>query len=103
MKKYITTNKHPFLRDGIRFDYFNTKEIDIPYISEGLNHITRIPDSNKMIIFWESNGYIKELQIKEFTKDDMIEFSNYLHNKLPSHAYGSEHWFNEWLKQRKNG
>jgi len=64
MKKYITTDKHPELKEGCLIQYLThdnawyTVSGFFCYEGEQLNYAVK-------------NGYIKELQEKEFTKDDM--------------------------------
>ncbi|GAG11655.1 unnamed protein product, partial [marine sediment metagenome] len=66
--KYITTDKHPELKEGVKIGYYEDQyEIKL---------------SNKTfyagqpcIDAWLSNGYIKEVEEKEYTKSDMIDFA----------------------------
>ena len=86
--KYITTDKHPELNEGIILqenaahdghltEYYATyHKTDIEHMSE--------------------KGYIKEVEEKEYTKSDMINFGQYYGN----HTQGLETAFNEYLKIR---
>ena len=92
--KYITTDTHPELKEGIEFE----KSIDYNDFYQSELGWTFILDDhfNECI----ENGYIKELQEPEFTKDDMMQFCGYLHNKLPTHSKTPKELLNDWLKQR---
>jgi hypothetical protein len=65
--KYITTDKHPELKKGIVFQ--KRLQNRNYYSPTGFVAI-----ESEDIIASVSNGFIKELQEPEFTKDDMIDF-----------------------------
>ena len=74
MKKYETTKEHPDLKEKIILT-----EIDNQYEFK-LGHktfFTGVP----CIKVWISKGYIKEVQKKEFTPDDMLEFARFYHSR----------------------
>ena len=90
--KYITTDKHPELKCGIILECISN-----------LNGLYRSKDGWSAMYIGKvelSKGYIKELQEPEFTKDDMLQFCGYLHDKLPTHSKTPKDLFNDWLKQR---
>ena len=61
--KYITTDKHPELKEG--------RIIDADYPAYF------IVDGNRIFKDDIKDGFIKELQEPEFTKDDMMNFAIY--------------------------
>lgn len=67
MKKYITTDEHPILKQGliINKNIINSESI-----------IMTITDLDRN--FQLNQGYIKELQEPKWTDDDMIEFAERL-------------------------
>ena len=92
--KYITIDKHPDIKEGTIFR--KSEGRTQMYVSE-TSCITYITESD----LDESieKGYIKEVEEKEFTKSDMIEF--YIHVVRPSSLAISKDVFNEWKKQRQ--
>ena len=60
MKKYIVTDKHPELKEGVILSELDIS--DIYYLANSYEHYVE-EDIEK--------GYIKELLEPEFTKDDM--------------------------------
>ena len=66
--KYITTNKHPELKEGIEFDYWDN---DSTWRAKPSNFYTCTDEQFQHLI---EKGYVKEVEGKEFTKSDMIAF-----------------------------
>ena len=64
-KKYITTDKHPELKEGV---IFKEEGINMYFSNE-----TRLFMSEFYSNLWASNNWIKEVQEPEYTRDDMIE------------------------------
>jgi len=71
--KYLTTDKHPELKEGIEVIKHTISLLGATEYktSEGYGIFT-IPEFKHDL----DKGYIKELQEPEFTKDDMIDFAN---------------------------
>ena len=82
--KYITTDKHPELKEG--------RIIDAEYSAYF------VVDKNRPFITDIEKGYIKEVQEKEFTKDDMIELIRFDFN---SPKWDPKEVLMEFLNQRK--
>ena len=88
MKKYITTDKHPELKEGIIL-FINGDEL----ISE--NATVEIHNEDECV----EEGYIKEVEENAFTKDDMLDFVIW----FDEHIQGYEEYddyFNGWLQER---
>ena len=64
--KYITTDKHPELKEGI--DLETNASMFWAFSLSGSRHSISKPIKND----WIEKGYIKEVEEKEFTKSDMI-------------------------------
>jgi hypothetical protein len=93
MKKYITTSKHPELKEGVLIDFNGFFDID------GWT----IYNKDLKIESWLEKGYIKRLEEKEFTKSDMIDFVDWFDDNHGESKYIS--WpdcFDLWLKSKKN-
>ena len=87
--KYITTDKHPELKEGLICD--SPGDFLVFKLVNGNHSIGK--DALKD---WIEKGYIKEVEEKEYTKSDMINFGQYYGN----HTQGLETAFNEYLKIR---
>ena len=91
--KYITTDKHPELKEGITIH--ETSEGD--YISFlGFAKFSKVQNDHQLGV-----GHIKEVEEKEFTKSDVIDFGLNLPllygNSIEEDING---FYNDWLKQR---
>jgi hypothetical protein len=82
--KYITTKKHPEYKEGLIF------EAEYPAYF--------VLDRNRVIEEDLQRGYIKEVEKKEFTKSDMINFS--IHVVSPQSRAIRKDVFKEWQKHR---
>ena len=72
MKKYKATKENPIFKKGTKFKYDG--DGSPTYMSgHGI-------DIN-LLYKWMEKGYIKEVQKKEFTKDDMLEFARFYHSR----------------------
>lgn len=107
--KYITTEKHPELKEGIEITCNDHSAAPYEYlISRGrLELHSFTPDLE--------NGYIKEVEEKEFTKSDAKLAIDYCFNKMVNLPYAAfticrtdnnEEWspsdfFDKWLEVRK--
>ena len=106
--KYITTDKHPELKEGIEILPIIEGEENI--ISEYVItikfniHGNMIPISLIAMGQLEEFGYIKELQEPEFTKDDVkimsCEFAIYIVRYCTDRDETYPKLYDEWLKQR---
>ena len=88
-KKYITTDKHPELKEGIILKWGSDQPAGL-YSQNGM-YIESPIDSGL------ENGYIKEVQYPEFTKDEMIDFGEHMQGQ---DAYACD-CLAFWIKQRK--
>lgn len=66
--RYIVTSKHPELKEGITFERRGTEFVISNY--QGLTYIRR-----NDIELMETQGYIKEVEEKEFKKSDVKEIA----------------------------
>ena len=90
--KYKTTKENPIFKEGIII----RKDTSLPLkIAEYCNPSEIINVGQSVFNKWLEKGYIKEVEEKEFTKSDIIEFfeSASYHEKVIAD-------FNDWLKQR---
>jgi len=90
--KYITTDKHPELKEGLILECEDNQP-DCIFHDNG----TYIESS---IITGICYGYIEEVEEKEFTKSDMIDFAIWYDNDMMS-KMSEHHILNEWLEQRQ--
>ena len=86
--KYITTDKHPELKEGVIID---DKKLKLGVICLHLF-------SDYDLELWEHDGLIKELQEPEFTKDDMIEFAFWVLGEQDNYEKETIK-LDDWLKQ----
>ena len=98
--KYITTEKHPELKEGRIIDAEHTAYF--------------VVDKNRAFIEDIEKGYIKEVEEKEFTKSEAKEAIEYCFNKMINLPYvelsicrlddqeegNPSDFFDKWLKQR---
>ena len=92
--KYITTDKHPELKGGLILEFAENKSCLLLnytgfYLEVGINETLE-------------KGYIKELQEKEFTEDDMIDFVHWAVRNYSEPYYNiimARSDFNKWKKQ----
>ena len=94
MKKYRVTEKHKLLKDNIILEH---GIITGTYFSSVWAH----EFSNDEIKDWIENGWVEEIQEKEFTKDDMIKFANWA-NKCDVANVDHEGYLCEWIRNQKN-
>ena len=85
MKKFITTKTNPLILPNMIF------EAD----SIGLKILNNHYFDYKIIKLWIRQGYIKEVQKKEFTEDDMIGFHYWAGSVKEEEAKED---FNDWKK-----
>ena len=90
--KYITTDKHPELKEGIMLEYSTHGQQY--YTGSNMYHATH--HQVKALL---EKGYIKEVEEKEFTKSDMISLAGYISNNCNSDDH--ELLFYNWLKETK--
>jgi len=96
MKKYITTDKHPELKEGIIFNGSMLGNCSALSHCRAYMNMEELHDSLQM-------GYIKELQEPEFTKDDMIRFATYFTTEKEYFLdIDIDEVFNNWLDINKN-
>ena len=94
MKKYITTKENPTFKEGIEFEMKNEFSAKILILGAGVNlHLGEI-SINKLL----NLKYIKEAQEKEFTKDDVMEFGEYM--LIDATPDTDKEIFDKWLKER---
>ena len=93
--KYITTDKHPELKEGIKFKECTGVDNYVKYSSKRRFYFL----SHNQLQAEISKGYIKEVEEKEFTKSDMIEFS--IHVVSPVSLAVRKDVFTEWQKHRQ--
>lgn len=91
--KYITTDTHPELKEGIEIKYW---ENDSTWrtATTGLFRLTELQKDAEL-----REGYIKELQEPEFTKDDMIEFAFWALSEQDNYEKETIK-LDDWLNQR---
>ena len=91
--KYITTKENPILKEGLNIDNTESTQIGIHYFETDRSlHI-----NDDVLKDWLNNGYVKEVEEKEFTKSDMVEAIGQAHILGP---WSAKEIFNDWLKQR---
>ena len=76
MKKYITTDKNMYLREGhnvVLNKYIYNNQIQKHIEKE--SHYWNLGE--KLFDDWLEKGYIKEVEKPEFTKSDMIDLLEY--------------------------
>ena len=96
--KYITTDKHPELKEGliINIIFFPTSGVHYYDENKALHCILSGPELVE-------KGYIKEVEEKEYTKSDMINYGDYRMNTLGGGIEKSEgDIFDNWLKYIHN-
>jgi hypothetical protein len=102
--KYITTEKHPELKEGIELHYW---ELDSTWRAKPSNFYQCKQNQLDGLL---ADGYVKEVEYtlytsfeEKFTKSDMIEFANYLDDNFDSSDTKDRfnNYFYWWLKQRK--
>lgn len=69
--KYITTGKHPELKEG-------TKIMPSPSNESVWVTSLNIQIFTETIVYWENEKWIKELQEPKWTDEDMILFGNFV-------------------------
>jgi len=91
-KKYVTTETNLVFKKGIKLKYNG-----VNYYIElaGIKNLTWFNDQSINILL--KNGYIKEVEPKEFTESDMIEFGEYTQDTT---RYACDCMVG-WLNQRK--
>ena len=89
--KYITTDKHPELKEGIIMHFESNGE---SWYSETRLYSYKL----NQFEYAKEQGYIKEVEEKEFTKSEMIEFLIDVYCDI-SIETGNE-LLNNWLTQR---
>lgn len=104
MKKYKVTEKHGFLKNSILT--FNKKEISAFNSNRGLSYfiVPKNYEKDKYINSWLNGEWIEEIEEKEFTKSDLIDFVTYYDQNYVISVDRPVKWselFNKWLKQRK--
>lgn len=103
MKKYITTDKHPELKEGLIFGKWLKTSMGVHFYSDEDNRESTL-HSVETVPELISLGYIKEVEEKEFTKSDMLSFAEYFGAVRDSQLNIEENViceFNEWLKDRE--
>ena len=90
--EYLTTNKHPELKKGIKITEYSGHAS----FSSGSDDINF---SYVIIENWLDKGYIKEVEEKEFFPSDMVAFARWYSNHSEFEVSGAE-ILNFWLKQR---
>jgi hypothetical protein len=94
MKKYKTTDKHPFYKEGIIIEEKYSDEIWIHDIGE-------IAPYDYNIAYALEKGWIEEIQEPEFTKNDMIDILEYVdYCSATKFKLSYFEVMNNWLKQR---
>lgn len=88
MEQYKVTSKHPVLKEGVSIV---DDQGQYCHIDGGWMNLKE--DLEK--------GYIKEIQEKEFTKDDILDFAMYYHNDNYPTMTGHFDILDNWLKRRK--
>ena len=88
MKTYKATKENPIFKAGHKFEV---------YMHQGPTFMPGHAIDTAVLEEWIKKGYIKEVQKKEFTEDDMIDF---LWNNSNKHKDHSERLLNYWKKQR---
>lgn len=89
MSKYITTKKHPELKEGLVFEQSILKE---EKVSISFARIYMNTEELKQALEF---GYIKEVEKPEFTKSDMIDF---LWNNSNKHKDHAKELLNNWIE-----
>ena len=91
--KYITTDTHPHIKPNIEFEKEIIIDRETGFYATGYIRFDETELSEQL-----EKGYIKEVQKKEFTKADMIEFANII---LMDNSDDSDtDILNKWIKQR---
>ena len=95
--KYITTDKHDFLKKGwiCEDGGGNIMEVGCCW----LNGSNTLMCNKYAIDYWLKDGQIKELQEPEFTKDDMIEFAFWALSEQDNYEKETIK-LDDWLEQR---
>ena len=91
--KYLTTYDHPELKQGIEI---SQAQDGIYYSQAGFAQFTE----HQIKAMLES-GKIKEVQEKEFTKDDMKSYRTFASGVAWTQNTNRENIFDEWINQRK--
>ncbi len=93
--KYITTKDHPELKEGIEFDHEQNQGSCVfarggVYFEQDVKHGL-------------STGHIKEVEEKEFTRSDILDFGKFFTDRRANnYCLSLDEEFNQWLKQRSN-
>ena len=99
MKKYITTKNHSEFKKGVIIQFSDeilTKGYGVYY--DSLNRkLCYYVVKNDLLDLWIKKGYIKEVEDKQFTPSDMVDF-HWWSGKDPK--YNARLDFKDWLKQR---
>ena len=91
MAKYITTDKHPELKENMILEH--SIHGNQHYTPSNMYHAT-----DQQIVVMVEKGFIKEAEQPEFTKSDMIDFRSWSGSGTEEEA---SYDFNEWDKLNK--
>ena len=91
--KFITTKENKIFKSGIEFEFHSA---GIESYHKNKNEILLINADKKPS--WTKNKYFKEAEEKEFTKSDMIEFTDYSLSHKGIRFISTD--LKDWLKQR---
>ena len=76
--KYITTKTHPTFKEGLKVKMSYALDANIYTVQvDSINPIDTIYLCEELLNNSISKGYIKEVEEKEYTKSDMIDFAKY--------------------------
>ena len=92
MKKYETTKENPIFKEGLFVNDMGKEKV----INVNFNHlIEQVEINGYHLEIWLEKGYIKEVQKKEFTENDMIGFHYWAGSVKEEEAKED---FNDWKK-----
>jgi len=96
--KYRVTEKHPFYKNVEIIEKLNSYEC----ISIECNGDRVIDTLSEIVVMtWLSDEWIEEIEEKEFTKSDMINFANWFFiNKIDADEQYTYIQLENWLKKR---
>ncbi len=92
MSNFITTNKHPELKEGLIFEYWSDSGL---WVCGPSNFYKVMVNQLEALL---EKGYIKEVEKPEFTKSDMIDLVRY---DLSDTLWAARDVVNDWIKNKE--
>ncbi len=92
MKKYRVTDKHEILKKGLLINKKTQSLISNPKMHFG----------NYTIEQWLNDGHIEQVSKPKFTKDDLVEFLEYVFKSNDRHnEICAIDFVNDWINEKK--